>query len=99
MAHRNSNRNGSVAAACYYRISKNKDVSIANQRSAVVRRFDGDGFHFVDDYVDENKAGWKRNREAFQRLIADASADKFQAVLCFDQDRFSRFPPMEANHY
>ena len=50
-------------------------------------------------YVDEGRAGWREDRKEFQRLITDAQTGRFRAVLCWDQDRFSRFPVLEANHY
>ena len=43
--------------------------------------------------------GSQNRREAFQRLITDSTNGKFRTVLCWDQDRFSRFPVLEANHY
>ena len=58
MAPYNFNRNGSVVAVPLSN-HQEKDVSTTNQCSAVERRFLGDGFHLVDDYVDENKAGWR----------------------------------------
>ena len=88
-----------IRAGAYYRISKDKDTSIDRQRSAVESEFGTDRYHVVQEYIDSNQSGWKDDREAFQRLISDAQTGKFQAVLCLDQDRFSRFPPMEANHY
>ena len=50
-------------------------------------------------YKDEGISGSRSDREDFQRLIADAETGTFKAILCWDQDRFSRFPPLEANHY
>ena len=32
-------------------------------------------------------------------MIDDANRGEFKAVLCWDADRFSRFPVLEANHY
>lgn len=31
--------------------------------------------------------------------MSDAETGTFKAILCWDQDRFSRFSPLEANHY
>ena len=43
--------------------------------------------------------GSRSDREGFQRLMSDAETGTFKAILCWDQDRFSRFSPLEANHY
>ena len=66
-----------------------------------MEKFAGDnGYKIVAEYVDEGISGWKsETRKAFTKLIADAERGDFKAVLCWDQDRFSRFDPLEANHY
>lgn len=89
-----------IPAVAYYRMSSDKqDASIADQRIAVERYAAANGYRILREYIDEGISGWREDRKAFQRLIADAPKGEFKAVLCWDQDRFSRFPVLEANHY
>jgi DNA invertase Pin-like site-specific DNA recombinase len=91
-----------IKAVAYYRMSSDKqEASIDDQRTAVVAFAASNGYKITGEYVDEGISGWKSGdqRGGFQRLIAAAERKEFQAVLCWDQDRFSRFPVLEANHY
>lgn len=53
----------------------------------------------VGEYLDEGISGDSKKRQDFDRLIRDAQAGKFKRIFCWDQDRFSRFDPLTANHY
>ena len=91
-----------IAAVAYYRMSSDKqETSIRDQKSAVEEYANQNGYKIIREYADEGVSGWKaEQRQAFQELIYDAQKrGDFKAVLCWDQDRFSRFDPMEANHY
>lgn len=91
-----------VPAVAYYRMSSDKqETSIADQRTAVEEYANRGGYKIIREYLDEGISGWKaEQRKGFQQLIEDASKrGDFKAVLCWDQDRFSRFPVLEANHY
>ena len=90
-----------VPAVAYYRMSSDKqETSIADQRAAVGQYAHANRYQIVREYVDEGISGWKsKERLAFQELIEDAKAQTFKVVLCWDIDRFSRFDPLEANHY
>jgi site-specific DNA recombinase len=101
MRRTHSSTNGRIPAAAYYRMSSDKqDRSIDEQREEVRRYAQENGYEIVREYSDAAISGWKAEQRAgFQRLIADAQKGSFQAVLCWDQDRFSRFPVLEANHY
>lgn len=91
-----------TTAVAYYRMSSDKqETSIIDQRAAVEEYASANGYQIVREYCDEGISGWKSNeRKAFQNLIDDAhQRGDFSAVLCWDQDRFSRFPVLEANHY
>jgi DNA invertase Pin-like site-specific DNA recombinase len=77
-----------------------QETSITDQRTAVVKFAADNGYRIVREYKDEGISGWKsEQRKGFQQLIEDTKSGDFQAVLCWDQDRFSRFPVLEANHY
>ena len=90
-----------IPAVAYYRMSDDRQTeSIKDQRIAVEAFAKQRGYRLIREYADEGISGWKSDqRVEFQRLIADANNGEFQAVLCWDQDRFSRFPLLEANHY
>jgi len=101
MAARHSKQAGLIPAAAYLRMSSDKqETSIADQRTELLAYAAKEGFTIVKRYIDEGVSGWKgKQRHAFQSLIADAQGGEFKAVLCWDQSRFSRFDPMEANYY
>ena len=101
MAPSNSNHNGSaVAAVSYIRMSSDQQsASPAQQRAAITKYEREHGYKLIGEYFDDAISGSRADRADFQRLIADAESGKFRAVLCWDQDRFSRFPVLEANHY
>src|SRR4051812_9889989 len=91
-------------AVAYYRMSsKKQDKSIPAQRVEVERFAKANGYHILrwEPYIDEGISGSESDkREGFQRLMRDATdRGDFRVILCWDQDRFSRFDPLEANHY
>jgi DNA invertase Pin-like site-specific DNA recombinase len=90
-----------IPAVAYYRMSSDRqEASIGDQRTAVEQYAKDKGYKILWEYTDEGISGSKSaERAAFQQLISDAPSGKFKAVLCWDQDRFSRFPVLEANHY
>lgn len=105
MASTKSNSNPrSVAAVAYYRMSsKKQDKSIPAQRAEVEKFAKANGYKIIrwEPYVDEGISGSEsETRGGFSRLIEDATtAGDFGVILVWDQDRFSRFDPMEANFY
>lgn len=90
-----------IPAAGYLRMSSDKqDTSIDDQRSELIAYAAKHGYKIVRWFSDEGIAGWKsKQRIGFKALIADAEEGEFKVVLCWDQSRFSRFDPMEANYY
>ncbi len=90
-----------IPAVGYIRMSSDRqEASPEQQRAEILKLAEGEGYHIIRWYQDNGIAGWKEDREGFQRLIADVEErGDFQAVLCWDQNRFSRFPVLEANHY
>jgi DNA invertase Pin-like site-specific DNA recombinase len=79
--------------------SDKQEASPEQQREAINAYAEAHGYAITAWYEDDGISGGKSDREAFQRLIADAERGAFAAIICWDQDRFSRFPPLEANHY
>ena len=88
-----------MKAAIYCRLSDedhNKlsewddSVSIQNQKAMLIQHASNNGWTIHDIYCDDDYAGTDRRRPAFNRLIADAKAGKFDIVLCKSQSRFTR---------
>jgi site-specific DNA recombinase len=89
-------------AVAYLRMSdKKQDKSIPAQRAEIERYAVTHDYSIVRWYSDEGISGAENEkRVGFQQLISDAqSIGDFRAIIVWDQDRFSRFDPMEANHY
>jgi DNA invertase Pin-like site-specific DNA recombinase len=101
MANRHSTRADAIPVAAYLRMSSDQqDTSIADQKAELLPWAEKRGYRIVRWYVDEGVSGWKsKQRLAFQELIADAPEGIWRGVVCWDQSRFSRFDPLEANHY
>ena len=91
-----------INAVAYYRMSSDKqEASIDDQRTAV-EEFAADERLQDRARVSATKvsAGGSRNSgKDSSSLSPMPNSGDFQAVLCWDQDRFSRFPVLEANHY
>lgn len=87
--------------AAYLRMSSDQqDKSLAEQRAEIIAYAAKHGYKIVAWYTDEAISGWKsKERRDFQKLIDDAQNGTFKGVLCWDQERFSRFDPMTANHF
>jgi DNA invertase Pin-like site-specific DNA recombinase len=91
-----------VRAVAYYRMSSDKqEASIPAQRDAVQAYAAKNAFRIVREYRDEGISGdATEKRLGFQQMLKDASAvGDFKAVLCWDQDRFGRFDPLEAGYW
>lgn len=96
-----------VLAAVYCRLSdedRNKQSasddsqSIQNQKSMLVSYAAENHWGIYKIYSDDDYAGADRNRPAFNEMIEDARAGKFQIILCKSQSRFTREMEM-VEHY
>ena len=65
-------------------------ASIQNQKAMLIRFASNNGWTIHDIYSDDDFAGSDRRRPEFNRLLADATARKFDIVLCKTQSRFTR---------
>src|SRR6516164_5162255 len=95
----NHSTNGDlVDAAVYYRMSDDKqENSIDRQRSQVLPYAQTHRYRIVAEYTDEGIPGDEiHKRREFQRLLRDAQAGLFTAILCDDKDRFGRFDSIDA---
>jgi len=91
-----------IPAVTYIRMSTDDQAdSPDQQRTEVAKLAAREGCTILREYIDEGISGWKsRERTGFLRLIDDAKRKgDFRVILVWDQDRFSRFDPLEANHY
>ena len=79
--------------AAYARVSTTeqaKGYSIEAQLDACHQHGDGQGWTLYADYTDPGHSGASDKRPAFQRLVRDALAGRFQVILMHKFDRFSR---------
>jgi site-specific DNA recombinase len=88
-------------AVAYVRESteeQGKGFSPNGQRQAIKTYADEHGFELIDEYMDLESGRGVEKRDDFRRLIGDAGAHKFDAVLIFHTSRFAR-NTIEAKHY
>src|SRR5262249_7556358 len=91
-----------IPAVAYYRMSSDRqETSIPDQQAEVRAYATKHGDQIVREYTDLGISGdATEKRMHFQRMLRDAT-DKgdFEVVLCWDQDRFGRFDPLEAGYW
>ena len=81
--------------ALYLRLSRDDEnygdsVSIETQRT-ILRQFVKDnGFHVVDEYVDDGWTGTNFDRPAFKRMIEDVESGRINCIITKDLSRFGR---------
>ena len=90
-----------MRAALYLRRSTDRqEASLSDQRREVTDLAKRRGYRIVAEYVDDGISGdATEKRLQFQAMIRDAAAKRFDLVLCWDQDRFGRFDPLEAGFW
>jgi DNA invertase Pin-like site-specific DNA recombinase len=80
----------SLRTALYARVSmKDKRQDSQNQLDQLRQFCESQGWNVVHEYVDR-ASGKRSDREQFQKLFEDASKRKFDVVLFWSLDRFSR---------
>ena len=73
------------------KLSKEEESrSIQNQKSMLFSYAMQRGWEIYNIYSDDDYKGSDRNRPAFNQLLKDAEARKFNIVLCKSQARFTR---------
>jgi DNA invertase Pin-like site-specific DNA recombinase len=97
MSESHSTNGAPVRAAAYYRMSTlRQEDSIDRQRSQVEPYAEKHDYQIVREYIDEGVAGDEiAKRKDFQRMLRDAQAGQFEAILCDDKDRFGRFDSID----
>ncbi|MDR3766152.1 MAG: recombinase family protein [Butyricicoccus sp.] len=88
-----------MKAALYCRLSEEDrckadpaadSQSIQNQKAMLLAYAREQGWDVYRLYSDDDYTGADRNRPAFQQLLRDAQAKRFNIVLCKTQSRFTR---------
>lgn len=87
-----------MMAALYCRLSEEDrhkapeedSGSIQNQKAMLLAYAQARGWTVYQIYSDDDYTGSDRSRPAFQRLLRDAEAGRFDVVLCKTQSRFTR---------
>lgn len=72
------------------RFASDDSNSIANQKAMLLQYAKEQQWEVYRIYSDDDYAGADRNRPAFNSLLADAQAKRFDIVLCKTQSRFTR---------
>jgi len=75
--------------AIYARVST-KEQKIENQLPQLREYCKNRGFEIYKEYIDEGQSGTNENRPAFNQLLEDARKARFNCVLVWKLDRFSR---------
>ena len=83
--------NQTIRAALYARVStadkgQNPEVQLRELREYATRQ----GWSVVAEYVDAGVSGMKESRPQLDRMMEDAKAGKFDALLVWKWDRFAR---------
>ena len=89
-----------MKAVLYMRYSceNQTEQSIEGQRRDCLRYAENNGISIVGEYVDRALSGTNDNRPEFQRMISDSFSHKFDAVIVWKLDRFSRSVSDTANY-
>jgi site-specific DNA recombinase len=88
-------------AVTYCRMSGDRqEESIPRQFDEIKKYAERNGYKIVRQYADEGMSGDATDRTGFNKLIRDAERKgDFDVILVWDQNRFSRFDTITANHY
>ncbi len=90
---------GTHSAAIYCRLSEedrdkrlasDDSGSIQNQKAMLLQYAEEQGWEVYRIYSDDDYAGSDRSRPAFQQLLRDAQAGRFNIILCKTPSRFTR---------
>jgi DNA invertase Pin-like site-specific DNA recombinase len=88
-----------MRAAIYSRVStRDKGQDTTNQLMQLRDYCVGKGWQVEHEYQDHETASGKKNRPYFEEMFADAKAGKFDVLLFWSLDRFSREGVYETIH-
>ena len=88
-------------AVLYLRMSdERQEHSIEDQRTELLTYAAKHGYKVLREYNDPAISGDDTGRRIeFLRMREDAARGEFSVVLCWDQDRFGRFDPIEGGYW
>src|SRR3972149_21569 len=88
-------------AVLYLRMSdERQERSIGDQRTELLAYAQKHAYQIVGEYTDEAISGDDTQRRAgVLRMREDAQQGEFSVVLCWAQDRFGRFDPIEGGYW
>lgn len=81
-----------MKAVIYARYSSDKQTeqSIEGQLRVCNDYAQRNGYEIIENYIDRAMTGRNDQRESFQKMIKDSEKRKFEAVIVYKLDRFSR---------
>ena len=101
MATANSTKPALIPAVSYIRMSsEHQEDSPDQQRAEILKLAERGGYHLIREYFDSAISGdATERRTAFLQMREAAATGEFRTVLCWDQDRFGRFDPIEGGFW
>jgi DNA invertase Pin-like site-specific DNA recombinase len=89
-----------LRAVLYLRCSDpSQDKSVDNQRDVLTEWARCHHIRIVGEFAEEGVSGDASRRPQFSRMLSLASSGNFDAILCWDQDRFSRNDTLKFAHF
>ena len=83
-----------LRAVFYARVSTEEEKQLNALEKQIQENRDvinNNGWILVGEYIDEGKSGTTTKRRSdYKRLLADMTEDKFDIVVCKDQERLQR---------
>lgn len=82
-----------MLTAIYARVSSDEQVegySISSQIDICRKYANEQGWAIYDEYIDPGWSGTNSDRPEYNRLLRDATCEKFKNILVYSYDRFSR---------
>lgn len=84
-----------INTAIYMRLSRDDEnygdsVSIETQRTILTQFARENGFHIVDEYVDDGWSGTNFERPSFQKMMDDIESGRVNCIITKDLSRFGR---------
>ena len=81
-----------------YSSHNQKETSIDGQRTAITDYAKRNGFNIIKEYVDRALTGTNDKRPQFQKMLNESAKQKFDFVIVYSLDRFSRNRFESATH-